>query len=370
MTLAAIVAPMAWRPLIPGGYAISTSLGSDVTFTFNGAGDKMAVVFQAPSTTPPDQVKFRCQAYTSTGTIDATLETVDATTGFPSGTPVTNSGTGSVSVASTGTKTCTGLAGTASLTAGTQYAVVLTATGGFAGNFNVLRTTGINGGIGSPYSLTKDSAGAWTKAYTTNAGFAFGLMTSGGVSINVPGLAGAYTAAYTAWTDATNPDERGNRFSFPGPVTCYGAEVHMSLGSVPADAQSGVLSLYSTHTGTPSQIASFTIDGDMQDTGPVRFLRFSTPVDLAANTVYALVLKATAAGNLTVIQHTYASAAELGCYLDDNFYSTTRNNSSGAFTDGNTTVYAVYPIVSKIDDGASAGGGLIRHPGMNGGLNG
>src|SRR5688572_1301543 len=98
MSLTALSSPVAWMPFLPGLYAITNTLGSDGTFTFNGADDKMAFVFQATSTTPPDTIKFRCATYASTGTIDATIETVDATTGFPSGTPVTNSATGSVSV--------------------------------------------------------------------------------------------------------------------------------------------------------------------------------------------------------------------------------------------------------------------------------
>lgn len=357
MTLQAINGPVAWMPYVPGVFASTTSIGSDTTFAFNGAGDKMAFVFQSPSSTPPDQVKFRVIAYTSTGTIDATIETIDATTGAPSGTLVTNTNTGSVSVTSTGTKTCTGLAGTGTLTAGTQYALVLTATGGFAGDFTVLRTTGTGGVAGSPYSLTKDSAGAWTKSGTTTAGFSIGAMTSGGASIHIPGLVGAYTAALTSYSDASNPDERGVRFQLPFPATCYGALIVASLGSTPADTNSFALSLYSGHTsGSPTQLATQAFDGDIQASGATRVLRFASGIDLSANTVYALAVKATSSGNVSLLQHTYASAAELGCYLDDNFYSTTRNNSSGAFTDGNTTVYGVYPLLSKFDDAAGSGG--------------
>lgn len=357
MTLQAVNSPIPWAPFFPGGYVFSSSLGSDSTFTFNAAADKLAIVFQASSSTPPDQVKFRVTSYTSTGTIDATIETIDATTGFPSGTPVTNTATGSVSVSSTGTKTCTGMAGTGTLTVGAQYAIVLAATGGFAGNFNVLRTSGINGQVGSPYSLTKDSAGAWTKISTTNTGYAFGLFTAGGASINVPGLSGAFTAALTAFSDSTNPDERGNRFQLPFPQTCYGALIYASLGSTPADANSFSLSLYSSHTsGSPTQLATQAFDGDIMEIGSARILRFSAGVNLSSNTVYGLAVKATSSGNINLLRHSYASAAELGCYLDDNFYSTARNNSSGAFTDTNTEVYAVYPLLSAFDDATGSGG--------------
>jgi hypothetical protein len=359
-------------PFLPGMSVVASTLGSDSTFTFNGAADKLAFVFQASSTTPPDTVKFRCTSHTSTGTIDATIETLDATTGAPSGTPVTNSATGSVSVAATGTKTCTGLAGTAALVIGTKYALVLTATGGFAGNFVVLRTTGTNGGIGSPYSLTKDSAGGWTKVSTSNCGYALGFFTAGGVSIHMPGFAGAYTAVLQTYSDSTNPDERGNRFTLPVPATCYGIVAYCNPGSTPADANSYTAALYSSHTsGSPSSLASQACDGDNEGASSMRVILFDTPVDLTANTVYAVAIKATSTGGVNVLKHTYAAAAELGGYLDDNVYSTARNNGSGAFTDTNTDVYGVYPLLNKLDDGAGgAGGGMIRHPGLNGGLNG
>jgi hypothetical protein len=367
MAATALDAPVIWLPSLPGLYAITSSLGSNSSFTFNGADDKLAFVFQAMSTTPPDQVKFRCATHTSTGTIDVTLETVDATTGFPTGTPVTNSATGSVSVASTGTKTASGIQGTAALTVGAFYAVVLTAAAGFAGNFTVLRTTGTNGGTGSPYSLTKDSAGAWTKASTSNCGYAIGFFTAAGASIHMPGFAGAYTAAFQTFADATNPDERGNRFSLPVPATCYGAAVFCSLGATPADINNFTVSLFSGHTsGTPTLLASQAVDGDNQEANALRILMLDAPVSLSASTVYALALKATGTTGPALLRHSYAAAAELGCYLADSCYSTTRNNGSGAFTDTNTDVYAIYPILSAFDNGAGGGGGGMLQGNLRG----
>lgn len=372
MALTAINCPVPWAPFFPGLSVATTSLGSDATFTFNAAADKMGFIFHAASTTPPDQIKFKCATYSSTGTIDVTIETVDATTGFPSGTPVTNSATGSVSVASTGTKTATGIAGTAALTIGETYAIVLTATGGFAGNFTVLRTTGTNGGMGMPHSLTKDSAGAWTKLGTTNCGLAIGFFTAAGASIHMSGFAGAYLATTQTFADATNPDERGSRFVAPVDATCYGAVLYAGMGSTPADVNSYTMSLYSAHTsGSPVPETTQAFDGDNQAPNMMRVLLFSAPFDLVAGQTYALAIKATSTTGPSMMRHVYATTAELGCYLSDSFYSTTRNNGSGAFTDTNTEVYAIFPLLSHLDDGAGgAGGGLIRHPGMSGGLNG
>lgn len=347
----------ALMPMLPGIGAVTTSLGSDATFIFNAAADKLAFLFQAPSAIPPDQIKFRCSSFTTLGTLDVTLETVDPTTGFPTGTLVTNSVLVPVAVASTGTKTASGLAGTAVLTPGEIYAVVLTATAAFVGNFQILRTTGGNGGPGFPVGLTKDSAGAWTKISTTNCGFAIGFFTSAGVAIPMPSFAGAYTATFQAFSDATNPDERGSRFTLPFPTTCYGIAIVVNCSSTPADAMSFTASLYSDHTsGTPTQLATLAIDGDYLGLNSLRYLMFAAPVDLAANTVYALAAKADGATGISLMRHAYASADELGCYISDDFYATTRNNGAGAFTDTDTEVYAIYPLLGKFDDGTGGGG--------------
>lgn len=357
MTLVAAAAPVPYAPFMPGMWSATSALGSDSAVTFNGAADKMAFVFQAASTTPPDQIKFRCSGFTSGGDIDVTIETVDATTGFPSGTPVTNTNTVTVTVSSTGTKTASGLSGTGSLTVGTQYAIVFTAAVGFAGNFQLLRSTGTNAGSGTPYSLTKDSAGAWTKASTGNTGYAIGFFDSGGTAIHMPGFSGAHTGVFQAFSDSTNPDERGNRFVLPFAATCWGALVFLSLGSAPADTNSFALSLYSDHTGTPSQDRTISIDGDIAAAQAGRIIMFSSPIDLAANTTYALAVKATSSGNVSLLKMSYAANAELGGLFSTSVYSTTRNNSSGAFTDGNTECYGIFPLLSQFHDGAGGGGG-------------
>lgn len=370
MTATSLTAPAIWGPIIPGNSQAS-AIGSDATFTFNGAADKMWFVFQTPSATPPDQIKFKCTTFTSTGTIDVTLETVDETTGFPSGTPVTNSNTASVSVTSTGTKTVTGLSGTAVLTAQTTYAIVLTATTGFAGNFVLLRTTGGNGNLKLPYSGTKDSAGAHAKLATTNCGFCIGLLTSGGVAIYVPGFAGAYSAALVTYGSATNPFERGSRFTLPVPVTIAGVYLVCANGSVPAGITSMEVDLYTSHTsGSPVLQASQVFDGDIMGAGLGMTLMFSTPYALAANTVAALIIKATGATGPSLLRYQYASTAEVGCLLDVNCYATTRNGGTGAFTDTNTDCYAVYPILSQLDNGAGGSGGMLVHPGLSGGARG
>jgi hypothetical protein len=370
VTAQALQAPMVMTPFggaVPTG-VLTTSLGSDQTFTFNGAGDKVAFVFQSPGTTVPDIVAFVVATVSvagTTGTIDCTLETL-ASDGTPSGTAVTNSATASATASTTGVKTASGMAGTATVTEGQEYAVVLTAGSGWDRTLTIKLSTGsAQGNIGFPYTLTKDSAGAWAKSTGTNCGWCLGLAASGGTYLQIPGLLSAYSlASYATFSDATNPDERGNRFSLAVPATCIGALVIYNGGTTPGANDDYSVSLYSSHTGTPSQLATKAMDGDAQGAGAPHIVRFTSAVDLTANTTYALALKANGSDNASLLRWDYSANADLAGVLGTSFYSTTRDGGTGApttggnsFTDDNAKVYAVFPLFSKFDDGAGGGGG-------------
>ena len=88
MTMIALPHPVVLSPFggaIPFG-DMTNGTGSAVMFAFNGAGDKVAILFIATSTTPPDLLSFynsTAGGAGTTGTWDATLENVTA--GVPSG---------------------------------------------------------------------------------------------------------------------------------------------------------------------------------------------------------------------------------------------------------------------------------------------
>lgn len=357
----AIHFPAAWFTC-PG---MVNSVGSAATMTFNGAGDKIGFVWTATSTTVPDLAAFYVSSHTSTGTIDCTIETVDATTGFPTGTLVTNSATASVSVTGTGIKTAAGMAGTATISAGTEYALVLTATAGFAGTFNVQWAQGAGGNIGYPYLLTKDSGGAWTKQTTSNSGYFLGMADTGGTYIQTDMLSGPVSSfAYQGVTDSTNPDERGNRFVPTVPCTCYGAWVGLGLATTPDDTHSYALSLYSSHTATPVQMATDVFDGNIQATSTVRYLPFTSPQALSAGVTYAIAIKPTSSGGVQFLRAQLGANARLQTLTGTTtMYSTTRDGGAGApsgggnnFSDTNTDIYLILPVLSKYDDGAGGSG--------------
>jgi hypothetical protein len=369
MSLTLLDYPMQPVLVSPGLYAATNTFGTNVTFTFNAADDKIAMIFVAGEDVP-DLVSFLITGYTSTGTIDATLETL-AVDGTPSGTPVTNSATVSVSVSSTGVKsTAAGMAGTAVLTVGDLYAIVLTATAGFGGTF-VCTYAVSTVGYGSPYLATKDSAGSWTKAAVGNAGMLIGAKNAAGNYFRIAGAAGPVSAApaYQAYSSSTNPDERGNRFVPDVPCTCYGALVVVSGGSSPGDNDDFDVLLYSAPTTAISQLETKSFDGDANVANAMHFVIFDSPQDLTAGTEYGITVRATGSETQSVPRWDFTANGDLRAHMGVDFYSITRNDATGNATGVSTQVYGVYPLFSKFDDGAGGGGGgMVRHPGMTGGL--
>lgn len=363
MTLQALPAPIICGPPLPVilGSGLTTSIGGQNTYTFDAQDDGLAVIFQAQTTTCPDLVSFVVNAATVAGTagdINATVQTVS--NGTPSGTPVTNSATGTATISTTGVKTISGMAGTATLTVGEFYAVVIQAGAGWNRTLTISTHYGSNTQQGFPYLLTKNGAASWGSLAAGSVGWQMGIADSSGNYMYVPGCAGAMTAALQSFANSTNPDERGNRFVLSAPATCVGLQVWTA--GLPGANDDFSIALYSDHTTSPVTLASKAIDGDNSAFAAGHTYLFNTPVDLSAGTVYAIAYKADGIETANIPRMDYASNAHLGGFFGTSFYSTTRNNGSGAFTDDNAKVYAIFPILSKIDDatgGAGGGGGPL-----------
>ena len=356
---------VSWQPAGTLGGVQNSSYGSAAQFTFNAADDAIAMIFQSPGTTVPDQISFWVNGVSvagTTGDIEATLETVS--TSRPTGTPVTNSATGTSTISTTGVKTITGMDGTATVVRGTTYAVVLTAGAGWDRTLTIAYSFGTSqGNLGKPHIATSDAGAAFTYAYATNSGFNFGIADASGVFIKVPGFIGASTVTgYESFSNASTPDERGNRFVLPFKAVCCGVTVGFNQGSVPGANDDYSVRLYSDHTGTPVTEASSTLEGEGPNAGR-QWIFFDNEVTLTAGTIYAVTLKSDGSDSVQLAQSTYDATAQIGSNAGLNCYSTTRNNSTGACTDSNVKVYSVFPFFSQLDDGAGGGSASgVRNP--------
>jgi hypothetical protein len=99
---------------------------------------------------------------------------------------------------------------------------------------------------------------------------------------------------------------------------------------------------------------------------------FDAAATLTAGTAYRAVIEPTSATNCNITTATLPSADYRGAWPHGlNSVYCTYTTGGGAWDDTATTLLPFMDIIiDQLDDGAGSGGGLIRHPGMSGGLNG
>lgn len=385
MTLQALPQPVIMAPFIAAvmGHTHTSSTsgsgaGAEATVTFDAAGDGFAVIFTAQSTTMVDAISFYVSNVSVIGTAGDIVATVESlgTTGNPDG-AIASSNSPTATITTSGGKEITGIAGSASLTVGAQYALVIKAGAGWDRTMTIRVTHGAGANQGYPYYAT-NTTGAWSKGTQTIWGYFMGARDASGNPIVLPACVGAATVAQQSFSNATNPDERGNRFTLAAPATCIGIAYSQAAGSTPGSADDYGVALYGDVTGTPTLLAVANPDGDAQTTNLPHVAYFDAPVNLSANTVYAVTYKAKSTDAALVARFGYDAEAHRRVIMGTDYYAVTRDGGASgptagtpAFTTDDTSVYCVWPIFSKFDDATGgAGGGMLVHPGMVGGMRG
>ncbi len=157
------------------------------------------------------------------------------------------------------------------------------------------------------------------------------------------------------WNSGSAAVEYGQLYEFPFPMKIYGL-----YGFVDPDANFDMV-LYTDPLGTPVAAKTVAIDLNAvtSATGRRIYVMFDSPVTT------------TGASNISTYYRTIANAA----YRIADIGGTSSMGvarASGAFAAENSNLdhYYIGLIVGAFDDAAGGGGGLLRHPGTNGGLNG
>jgi len=304
---------------IPNHPAPSISLGtpgtSAVTITMTGT-DPNATMFAASFVGPKSPFSgtqsingFRWKAASATGSPKVTAYIYSDSAGIP-GTLITN-GTGVESgILSDGYNTSTWAGTLPTIVENTMYWVVLKCTSGTSVGVTFAHTNsnGQANSIGNArYSIadsSTDSAATWAGTnYASVTGFRWDFTDGTDVAYvgNTVGAIVAYTAA----------DDLANGTQQPGFKITTPADVKLRLKSVVffirKSGTPGALSvkIYSG-TSTTATATSLAIPADYLSTaGGREMFDFSTPVELAANTVYRIVLSA-ATGDGANYYYTYA----------------------------------------------------------------
>jgi hypothetical protein len=321
----------------------------------NGANDRAAYIGRAYIDGRPGSAKTISAAgggsisfFTGTltfanGTTSVTvgIQDVDATTGpvarpdgsFDVASAALVGGGGGITGSAWNTITMTGGTGSKSITHGDLIAVVIdmTARGG-ADTINI--SGGLNPGTGNLFQLQLmpfANAGTWAVGTTVpNCVITFDDGTLGIIDTAWPYATVGTTEAFA---DGTNPDERGMLFQLPWDCKIDGLFTRFLTAGTDAGFD---LNLYGTPTGTPSVLATKSVDSNQHAaTGATAYYTalLASELALSKGTDYCLAVRATGANNVTLTSATLVDTA-YRTFLpgSTSLAKATRDGGSGAFT--------------------------------------
>lgn len=332
--------------LYHGAAASSTSSA----YLLDAAGEKAALVLQAPKAGTIDRLGFVTGTLTTGDTVDVRLETV-GTDGNPSGSLWATNTNGSVAVAaaSTGYE--------ATLTAGAtvdrdDFLAVVIVNGSTPGNFLVAGMTPLLGS--GPPNGAQFTSGAWSRSPTAIP--TVWIRYNDGSYAYIPGVLPGTVTTSPALSSTSTPDEIGMKIT------------------VPAACKVGGLWAFSADTSTPdltaklydsggSVLESVVIDGDYVSLSSpalkVHRLRFDTEVNLAAGDVVRATLLLTTTTSFSVPRIlSLISDSAATAYPHGGAAVGTERTDGGSWTDDTDRLYPVGLILTAIDNGASTGGGV------------
>lgn len=371
----------------PSGYADGTAPAFGSSSPIDATGEKLAftgrVVWNggtAGATKDISRVGFRFGAVTKAGGSALTVSLQDVATG--AGPAMQPDGTQDQTVAianadasfasNTWIRTGT-LSANRTVTYGDLVAVVIEFDGGGRLGADSVIVTGL--GLGGVTSLGHGLATTHTTDGTT---WATNQPLVPNVVLEFSGgdfgtLFGAFpvsaisTVAYNSGTGGA--DEYALEFSFPGPVKIAGIGGVWQHASASADAD--CVCYDGTSAMSNGTVTAYGDHASAVTTGDSAYEPFPGILSLSAGTTYRLAVKPTSANSVTLYYFDVADANHFTCHTGGTGWCLTSRVDAGSWASATATRRPfLWPYVCAIDDGASAGGGLITHPGMVGGMRG
>lgn len=311
----------------------------------DAAGEEHAVIFRVPKTGNLSHLLFRVGSVTSAQTLRVGLETVDATTGFPTGTAYGSMVVGTQASPSANTLYEVALGTAASATDGDVVAMVVEFDS-TVGNLQLSMFSGIRDmNQGLPYAALY--TGTWAKQSDLNMTPIIGVKYDDGSYHFVGGMVGQ-TASSATFNNTSTPDERGNVFTLDAPVRVCGL-----WGAISPTANCDLVLYNSSDT----VLATVSIDADQVAGTTMRLVHgFFDPVSLAIGT-YRVVVKPTTASDVNISYISVNSNGQFGCNAAGEKVVLTTRTDAGAWTNTSTEqVSHLGMIIDQIDDGTGSGG--------------
>jgi len=338
---------------------MAVSVGGVTSVNLNDSGYYMGVVFRAWKNGDIDRIGFNCTGVNGTVTNKyvARLETVNAGTGIPTGTLAGGSAEEVVTPADA-VFTWVTLGTPATVTAGTYYAAIIEG------------RDPANDPDGSNY-MTGNYRGRASLG-NVNWNYPFGVMNTGSaarygdptVCVSYDDgdvLKGTHAPEGTARSFASDdsPDEYGVLWT-PGAncnLIALGLVFKSDVNAVTAD-----LTAYNDETiDATYTLNNLDSDMDAQLTDKVGIFELPSAKSLTSGSPYRFCLRPDTTDNWRILEGHYGDS-ELRAANTPLIYTSQTNG--GGFTDDNTKVASIWPILAEMP----AGGGLMTHPGMAGRL--
>ena len=317
------------------------------------AGYKFAAIFKIPKTGTISKVGFRVGNVTASETLKVGLQTVSG--GDPTGTAYGGMVAGTQATLAANTYYTVTLGTGATATVNNTVAVVIefdSAVGNLEIDFYSTAQQGF------PY--IDYYTGSWAKDDEIPI---ISLEYSDGSYENT-GMFPVSKLGSILFNNTDTPDERALRFSLPVPGRINGFWVGID------NNRTGAFDIVLYEGTTAKATVSFAAIEYGSTATEILFGIFDTPFEYTKNTEYFLAVKPTTATDVLIQDIVLTSAAIMDSFPGGtNFYLGTRTDAGSWSTD--TLKRPLMGIfIDQLDDGVGGAGGMIVHPGMDGGMRG
>ncbi len=339
--------------LVPGFVVRAESFVQRRFFTLDANGELCGAVLEIPKTGNISKIGFRTGTVTVSDAIKISLQTVDDTTGRPTGTLIHADAYGIQASVATNTNYWISLQNDVAVIRGVTVAIVVEFNSYVAGN--LVMVSGVQyipHYMGFPYVFSYLGA-VW--AFTAESPN-FGLEYDDGVIEPILNVFPAVNATTMSWDTNDNPDRRGLRFSVP-----YNCRMSGVFANIDLDGDADI-EIYDSDGINLIPDGTISLDSNIRSgTSPRPFSRnLITPIELTKDTFYRIVLHPTTGTNMILyyLDVTDDGANEAMNAIDGgvNFHYTTCNGSpsvEGDWTQTATRRPLIGLMINQLDDGVA-----------------
>lgn len=322
----------------------SNSVPSHANQSLNTSGSRVSVVFQSPVTDTITHVAFRTAAINA-GTVGVRVETLDTSTGYPSGSLWAANTSGSqVTIASDDSR---------------YFEVALTAAASVnKGDFVCIVLEGLTASVGSiAYGMSVSNlsycapmchtynGSAWANTNAVSPGIIPKFGTAGYVYMNQ--FSPIETIGVVAFDNTDTPDVYGNKITVP--CRCKVSGVYATIDN---DASFTIKLLDSDGATVLGSINGYA-NVPALDSGVRQAYEFSSDIELTAGQVVYLIVEPTTSTPVSLWRYSFDSADMKKVWCDGSAVGVSAKDpaASGDFSETATDCYTISLLISHIDNG-------------------